>query len=112
MPKIELRRCPSYFLLLLITAITLTIFVSCATTLSPSAARIREADMKLVQRCKHVGDIHGTSGWGNIAASIGIRNAKNEALEMAATLGATHVVWTNVAGGYSPYVSGRAYVCR
>jgi hypothetical protein len=32
----------------------------------------------------YVGDVHGSSGWGNIAASTGIQNAKNEAVEMFA----------------------------
>ncbi len=84
----------------------------CATSLSPSAARIMDADDKIVQGCTYVGEVNGTSGWGNLAASVGIQNAKNEARENAVALGATHVLWTNISGGYSPYVSGRAYRCK
>jgi hypothetical protein len=84
----------------------------CATTLSPSATRILDADAKMVEGCTYVGDVHGSSGWGNLAASTGIQNAKNEAVEKAAALGATHILWTNISGGYSPYVSGRAYICK
>lgn len=84
----------------------------CATTLSPSATRIIEADAKMVEGCTYVGDVHGSSGWGNIAASTGIQNAKNEAVEKAAALGTTHILWNNISGGYSPYVSGRAYICK
>ena len=84
----------------------------CATTLSSSATRILDADAKMVDGCTYVGDVHGSSGWGNLAASTGIQNAKNEAAEKAAALGATHILWTNVSGGYSPYVSRRAYMCK
>ncbi len=73
---------------------------------------IREADEAMVEGCEYLGDVDGTSGWGNIAASTGIENAKKEAMQKAAALGATHVVWRQVSGGYSPYVSGRAYRCK
>ncbi len=65
----------------------------------------------MVISCKYVGEVQGSSGWGNLAASAGMENAKNEARENAAKLGATHVVWNNIAGGYSPYVSAKAYKC-
>jgi hypothetical protein len=65
----------------------------------------------MVTSCKYVGEVQGSSGWGNLAASAGMENAKNEARENAAKLGATHIVWGNIAGGYSPYVSGKAYKC-
>ena len=84
----------------------------CATTLSPSATGLLDADAKMVESCKYVGVVHGSSGWGNLAASTGIQNAKNEAAEKAVALGATHILWTNISGGYSPYVSGRAYMCK
>lgn len=94
--------------------ILLSIFITpgCATTLSPSATKILDADAKMVDGCTYVGDVHGSSGWGNLAASTGIQNAKNEAVEKAAALGATHILWTNISGGYSPYVSGCAYRCK
>ena len=84
----------------------------CATTLSSSAKRILDADAKMVEGCTYVGDVHGSSGWGNLAASTGIQNAKNKAVERAAALGATHILWIDISGGYSPYVSGRAYKCK
>jgi hypothetical protein len=97
------------FSLILLTSI---IASGCATTLSHPAIKIQEADAKMVEGCTYVGDVHGSSGWGNLAASTGIQNAKNEAIEKAAALGATHIVWTNISGGYSPFVSGRAYICK
>lgn len=84
----------------------------CATGLSAAGGKVKEAEPKTVEGCRYLGEVHGSSGWGNLAASTGIQNAKNEAIESAAALGATHVLWTNIAGGFSPYVSGRAYVCK
>lgn len=83
----------------------------CAVEPSAAASRVQEADARMVASCKYVGEVQGSSGWGNLAASAGMENAKNEARAKAAKLGATHVVWDNIAGGFSPYVSGKAYKC-
>lgn len=84
---------------------------SCATAPSAAAARVHEADMQMVASCKYLGEVQGSSGWGNLAASAGMENSKNEARESAAKLGATHVVWNQVSGGYAPYATGKAYKC-
>ena len=84
----------------------------CITVPSAAAQRVKVADPAEVVACKLVADVHGSSGWGNLAASTGMQNAKNEALEQAASAGATHIVWTNVAGGYSPFATGKAYRCN
>lgn len=84
----------------------------CATTPSPAAQNVMDADQAMIESCKFIGSVSGSSGWGNLAASTGIINAKNEARGQAARLGATHVVWLSVMGGYSPNVSGNAYKCR
>ena len=85
---------------------------SCATTLTKSAQQIAPADEKSVASCKIVGDVQGSSGWGNAAASVGMQNATNETLERAAELGATHIVWVNVTGAYVSTAHGRAYRCN
>jgi len=84
---------------------------SCAVAPSSTAARVQDADAKMVASCKYLGEVQGSSGWGNLAASAGMENAKNEARENAAKLGATHLLWNNINGGFSPYVSGKAYSC-
>jgi hypothetical protein len=84
----------------------------CATALSPAAARIQPADQSSVAGCTFLGDVSGSSDWGNLAATQGMQNARNEGLEQAAAMEATHVVWINIAGGYSPYANGKAYKCR
>ena len=37
----------------------------------------------MVAGCTFLGEVSGTSGWGGLAASTGIENAKNQALEQA-----------------------------
>lgn len=88
-----------------------TLAEGCAVAPSAAAVSVKDADPSTVATCKYVGDVQGSSGWGNLAASTGMENAKNEARENAAKLGATHVVWSNIAGGSSPYVSAKAYKC-
>lgn len=72
---------------------------------SAAAACVQDADTSMVASCKYLSEVQGSSGWGNLAASAGIENAKTEARENAAKLGATHIYWT---GGFDPYVSGKA----
>lgn len=91
---------------------TLLLTTGCTTSLSARAAKVQDADMTIIERCKFVGDVQGSSGWGNLAASAGMQNAKNEAREQAAEMGATHVIWTGVVGGLSPFATGKAYICR
>lgn len=98
------------FVATFVFAISLAI-AGCAIAPTAAASRVQEADSQMVLSCKYVGDVQGSSGWGNLAASAGMENAKNEAREKAAQLGATHVVWVNITGGYSPYASGKAYKC-
>lgn len=85
---------------------------SCATTLSPTASRVIQADEKMIADCKFLGQVEGSSGFGNIAATAGMTNARNQATERAAAMGATHILFTNVSGGYSPSAQGRAYRCE
>jgi len=83
----------------------------CATSPSRDAAKVKEADERMVASCQFLGSVQGSSGWGGLAASTGTQNARNEAQEQAARLGATHVVWAAAAGGFAPSAAGRAYRC-
>lgn len=91
--------------------ILLPLLAGCATTPSPQAVAVQDADTAMVTGCQFVGDVTGSSGWGGIAASTGTRNAQNEARDQAAQLHATHLVWSQLSGGWSPSVSGKAYRC-
>lgn len=91
--------------------LSLSILVGCATVPSDEALRVRDADETVVAGCRFLGQVQGSSGWGGLAASAGMENSKTEARQRAASLGASHIVWQAVTGGYSPYASGRAYAC-
>ena len=87
-------------------------FISgCSSTASLSALNIKSAEQKTVETCSYLGNVQGSSGLGGMAASQGMENAKIEAKESAANIGATHIVWSNISGGFSPSVFGKAYKC-
>src|SRR5690349_13736495 len=83
----------------------IALLAGCATMLSARAAKIADTDEVSLIGCEFVGQ-------GNLEASTGMEKARNEARENAAKLGATDIVWRSVSVGYSPYVSGTAYVCN
>jgi hypothetical protein len=98
--------------LLFLSAIIVFVLIGCATTPSHSSMSVVDADMRMVENCRLLGNVHGTSGFGALFASVGIENAKNEAREKAASMEATHLVWAGMAGGKNPYVNARAYLCK
>lgn len=94
---------------LAVTAITCFCIAGCA---SPRATGIiKEATLPEVETCQFAAHVTGSSGWGGVAASTGIGNAKEEAKQQAIDSGATHIVWQAVNGGFSPSVSANAYKC-
>jgi len=92
--------------------VVFTFILTGCTTLSQPAAMIKDADMKMIENCQFLGDFDGSSGWGGVATSVGISNAKNSVREQAAKMGATHIVWYGSVGGMIPSVSGKAYLCK
>jgi hypothetical protein len=88
-----------------------SLVTACATTPSPAAQRIIVTEASHVARCTYLSDVEGSSGFGNLASSTGIQNAKNEALDKAAAAGATHVVWTNTSWFMGSSAAGKAYRC-
>lgn len=84
---------------------------SCVTQETPAASRIRIADQNMVTKCRFLGDVRGTSGFSGVAAATGQQNAMNEALNKAAKMGATDVVWNTVASGWGSNAFGAAYRC-
>jgi hypothetical protein len=70
--------------------------ISGCASISPAAAKIRESGKDAVSGCKYLGEVTGTSAVGTESAVLyhtGKDNAKKDALEKAAQLGGTHVVW-------------------
>ncbi|MDH5612242.1 MAG: DUF4156 domain-containing protein [Gammaproteobacteria bacterium] len=92
--------------------ITISLLTGCATTLSDKALSVQLADTNMVKECQLLNTVEGSSTVSGLMISQGIQNARNEAIEKAAELGATHIVITNSIGGSSPYVSGNAYKCN
>jgi TolB-like protein len=89
-----------------------SVICSCTTTLSKKASLVREAKEYSVEDCEFLGTVQGWSGWGDRAQGVGIHNARNQALERAASLGATHIVWVDIQGGLAPVARARAYSCK
>ena len=90
----------------------IALLTGCATVLTARAAKIADTDGASVAGCEFVGQVKGSSGWGTLAASTGMAKARNEAMENAAKLGATDIVWRSASVGYSPYMIGTAYDCN
>ena len=99
------------FIISKILFVTTFILSGCSTTLSQNASLVQVADSNMVKNCKFLGDVQGSSGWGGLAASQGMQNSRNEAQEKAYLLGASHIAWVNISGGYSPFAVGKAYQC-
>lgn len=82
----------------------------CATALTTEAARITQVDRNdrtTVKDCKTMGEVVGTSSYGGLfMQEAGKSYAKNQAMNEAANMGATHVVWTTAEGGF---FGGKAY---
>ena len=67
------------------------------------------APPEAVTGCAYLGEVNGTSGWS--AAAGGMSLAEGEALDAAAELKATHVVWYAKDASWGTSASGRAYRC-
>jgi hypothetical protein len=87
---------------------------ACATTRSPAAAAIKETGKETVSGCKYLGEVTGSSRVGSEAAllySTGRKRAKEDALEKAAQLGGTHIVWRQLIESYPIVAICDVYLC-
>lgn len=77
-----------------------------------ASSSVKPATADQVARCAYLDDVVGTSSLYGVFAASAAENARLEALTKAEKLGATHIVWTPMQGGYgSTSVSGKAYRC-
>jgi hypothetical protein len=98
--------------ILILLLICIALVEGCAT-MSPKAVGIREADERMVAGCKFLGTAEGNSLWGGVVQAAALENAKAEALNKAAAMGTTHLIWTKIdAGWWGQRVWGRAYECK
>lgn len=100
-------------------------FSGCSTIpLTQKATLIKDADMrdnkefpgiaeKLMKDCRSLGSVRGNCQ-SRISPKQNADSSKNEALNRAADLGASHVMWQSI--GWAPYVGwwaeGNAYDCN
>jgi len=96
-----MKRLALIFLVILLLA-------SCIAA-SPAAKKIVVGEDYTVGSCTYLGTVHSYSGHGG---SLGLDNAKNDCLNKAAKLGATHLVWTEIKMGWGVSATGRAYRCN
>ena len=88
----------------------------CATALTHEASRITQvshAEQNQVKTCKSMGEVAGNSNYGGLfMQETGKSYAKNQAMNDAANMGATHVVWVLAEGGFfGGKAFGVAYKC-
>jgi hypothetical protein len=86
--------------------------LACATSRSASAAKIADADERMIESCRFLGEVDGQSPLPGVS---GVASAKNMAANAAAELGATHIVWHSTSpgsGDSNSYAGGRAYRCE
>lgn len=93
-----------------IIILSAAIMAGCATTTGPGDSII-EVDTGYATRCKYVGEISGSSSWSGLAAEHGVENAKKEAMNKAAAMGASHASFHSVMATYGVKIAGKAYTC-
>ncbi|MGZ3775068.1 MAG: hypothetical protein ACXVCY_16550 [Pseudobdellovibrionaceae bacterium] len=105
-----MRKIIALFLLSLVNLFSL----GCATQRSMAAQRIVETDESTVKSCLLLGETKGSSSIGGLAMQeTGKANAKNEAIDNAVNMGATHIVWKVAEGGFfGGHAHALAYNCR
>lgn len=108
--KRGIKTCHIYNLLFIIIATF--ILTSCATMQSAGSSNIIESDLDSVQGCEDMGPVRGHSGWGRLMSNVGIAEAKQSAIALAAMRNATHVVWLDIHADMAADVLGEAYRCR
>lgn len=79
---------------------------------------VAKADIE-TQGCSYLGEVWGVSGgklskWNRLSASSSKHKAEEKALKMAADLNATHLVWSEHAGGFNDHrqAYADAYRCE
>ncbi len=82
---------------------------ACALEPSYRAQAIKPAYPPMVVDCQFLGVVDGQSNISFI--DYGEQEARYQALDKAARVGATHVVWTEMQKGAKPHVQGKIYRC-
>ena len=76
------------------------------------AGDVVATDASQVTRCTFLGDLRSSSGLTGLFAPKGVDNIKQDLLQQADSLEATHVVWDQAAANLdNTSLSGKAYRC-
>lgn len=99
----------------LLAALVLAGCGSSPATPSATARSVRDGDLATINRdCKLLGTVNGRSLFGGASDDSRIENARNDAREKAAAMGATHVLFiaSDTSGMLNTgHASARAYRC-
>ena len=86
------------------------ILSGCTTTRSEAAAKVKDADERMVANCAFLKTISERSA--GLGATAEMENAKTRVLGKAARAGATHIGWGSLYAAVSgSRATGRAYRC-
>lgn len=91
----------------------LSLISGCAVRPTAQSLRIQETNFYYlaINKCKYLGHARRVSGWGGIAANVGLRNAKTAIKEDAVKMGGTHIVWTSFDIDNIPLAETEVFVC-
>lgn len=92
-----------------LSILALVTLAGCAIEPSYRAQAVRPAYPEMVTECVFLGGVTSTSDL--VYTELGMQRAKYKALDEAAQLGATHIVWVDLSKAVQPTAKGRAYRC-
>jgi len=92
------------------------LLTGCTTTLTPGGALVKETDVATfnTERCDYLGFVTGHSSYnqGSIFETKGRENAKNDARNKAAEMGATDITDREAGFGRHMNIRYKAYSCK
>ena len=85
----------------------------CTSSIGSGGAHgVKVVPAEEVKKCKSLGDVMGYSGFYGVFGGAAMNSARDSALQKAASMGATHVTWTELKSDNSSTIAaGYAYNC-
>ena len=107
---------PRWWLSAAFIALGLLLGAAGCEKLPQSPLKLLDPGVKVVEQwqvsaCEFVGEVEGRALTRHAQGSEPLSMAKGDALQQAANLGATHLVWKELTKGPQPRAVGRAYRC-
>lgn len=93
-------------------AIGAAVLTCSCTSLSTEGRKVRvTANPDVVRGCTFVGNVSGSSGWGNAAAAAGEESVQNQMQNETARLGGNVLFLVSSRAGFTARGVGEAYAC-